>query len=227
MIANQFVWVSLADVLQLFPISRNTNEQKFKQAVALQMATAVVNQLPSSMYAAIDALLRDNLAQYQADTTYNVGAIVYYNDAYYKAIEATAANLPTDTDYWQVHELLTFFQQYVKNWVCALAWAGYLPMHGRNVTEWGIEQQAQEGFQSVDSKARAELICDANKWVEVYYRKMDVALNDANYTFDGTKYGTTSPCGTTDRNRNSFSNIGAGSRRFNNRNDNRYGYDRY
>jgi hypothetical protein len=47
------------------------------------------------------ALGDPNLAtSYVNNISYNVGAVVMYNDAFYRAIAFTTGNLPTDTNYW-------------------------------------------------------------------------------------------------------------------------------
>jgi hypothetical protein len=61
-----------------------------------------VEQYDDVIYVQDASALGDpNLAtSYVNNISYNVGAVVMYNDAFYQAIAFTTGNLPTDTNYW-------------------------------------------------------------------------------------------------------------------------------
>jgi hypothetical protein len=58
-----------------------------------------VNEKFAFLQGQIDAIT--TIPAYDNGTTYAIGDVVTYNDAIYRAIDATTGNLPTDTDYWE------------------------------------------------------------------------------------------------------------------------------
>lgn len=223
---NTFLWIGVSDIKEHFDISTNTDAAKVKQPILLAQDTEARNNLPSGMYEALEPLLKANPPQYQANKSYPTGSIVFYVDGYYISTTITTA-LPTVTADWDEHELLNFWLGWVKPWLCACAYAEFMPMHPFNVTMNGIEKLAQDGFTAITATERSEMILEINRKKGIYESRMNVELKRANNTFDGVQYGNNSPCHLRNRYKTSFSNIAAtanGNHRFR---QNRTGFGYY
>lgn len=85
-------------------------------------------------------------------------------------------------------QLKALFNDHIKKCWVYRAYGRFLANHGNNVTPFGIMQVLDQDQRVADSKDRAFMIGNNDRDASVYFSKLSKALEDANWTFDGTTY---------------------------------------
>jgi hypothetical protein len=191
MINNDFAWIGLTDITPILPLSPNTDEKEIKVYVLKAQEIDFANMVSENLFNAINEAVKGNIQQFKQGRTYQQDAKVFYNNAYYIAVEETTTN-PEDPEFWTDYELMNFFYLYVKKWLATATVVRYLPFLGLHATQWGLEQYSQEGFGQVTDKRRGEMLNSYVSEASVYLSKMANELKRVNYTFDGVVYAQ--PC---------------------------------
>ncbi len=199
--------VSINDIAQYFTISENTDVKQIKPSVIEAQEFELANALGKQLSTAISTAVAENPKQYNQGKTYQIGDKVFYNGTYYIATAITTA-LPTDVDDWDVYELMTFWAQFVKRYLCGAAMVRYLPYLGLHSTQFGLEQYNQEGFGTVSDKRRGELTNSVEGRTSAFLSAIQTEMKEKNYTFDNVVYevGT---CETRTKRKLNFKIIGA------------------
>jgi|694.fasta_scaffold02665_25 hypothetical protein len=187
MINNLFAWIGIMDITPILALSPNTDESDLKLHVIDAQEIELQNLIQIELYQAINEAVKANYSQFKNGRTYEEGAKVFYNSAYYIALEQTTTS-PEDAEFWTSYELMDFYYNFVKKWLATATVVRYLPFHGLHVTQFGLEEYTQEGFGQVSDKRRAEMLQNFKGKSDVYRTRMLNELDRVKSTFDGVKY---------------------------------------
>lgn len=201
---NEFAFLGVEDLIPIIAISPNTDFNRVRPHIIEAQILDLVSIFGETFYSDLKVKVKANYKQYQQGKTYSINDIVFYEEAYYKALASTSST-PNSTD-WQVNELLTFYHLYVKIFLACATVTKYLPFMDLHQTQWGLEQYNQEGFGQVSDKRRAELVNNIKSKMEVYKTRMLNYFEKVDGTFDGVKYEVT--CSANKNRRLSFTIIG-------------------
>lgn len=87
-------------------------------------------------------------------------------------------------------ELETFYETYIKPWVCFVTGYEFLIWHGNNITQFGVRVMNEETSVGIAPQDRAQLTQNVKNNGNAAYSRMRKALADADYTFDSIVYNT-------------------------------------
>lgn len=212
MFPNNKAWISVVDIIPFFAVlSENTPVKQIDAKVRLAQRLDLPNALPQTLITAINTAILANPQQYRTNKTYSLGDKVFYNAAYYIALDAISVNDAPPSDNWEDYELMNFYNTYVKPFLSGLTMKRYMPYLGLHATQWGVEQFNQEGFGTVSDKRRAELLNSIAGETSAYESEMINYLNDVNWTLDGVVYERDNLCKKV-QSKLPFTAIGAGAR---------------
>jgi len=85
-------------------------------------------------------------------------------------------------------ELVALFNNYLKPFLVCSAYARFLLLAGRNITQFGLRVINEETSTEVSDKGRSEMIKDINHKSNVYLAKFNEELKNKNMTFDSVVY---------------------------------------
>jgi hypothetical protein len=85
-------------------------------------------------------------------------------------------------------QLKALFNNHVTKCWAYRAYGRFLANHGNNVTPFGIMQVLDQDQRVADSKDRAFMIANNDRDASVFFSRFIKAMEDANWTFDGTVY---------------------------------------
>ena len=89
-------------------------------------------------------------------------------------------------------QLETFFEDYIKAWVCFLTAYEFMVWQGNNVTQYGIRVMNEDTSTQIAPQDKAVILQNIKNNGNAAYNRMNKALSDADYTFDSIKYGSVS-----------------------------------
>lgn len=139
-----------------------------------------------------DKLIEDfdgGLIPWDILTAYAIGDFVVYGKNVYKSLTANIGNQPDlfPLD-WEVNELGTFFNKYLRPFIVFATYQQFLLWIGRNLTQYGLREMLEDTSIPVTEEGRAALIADARKKRGIWYNRLTNELCLKNYTFDGVLY---------------------------------------
>ena len=85
-------------------------------------------------------------------------------------------------------ELEEFFEGFVKPFLVLAAFVRFLPVHGRNVTQFGITKMKDNTFSQVDNEERGEMLKQARTDLSQAEQELTNAFHDAGGAFDGVSF---------------------------------------
>lgn len=85
-------------------------------------------------------------------------------------------------------QLKSFFDNYVKQWICFTTYYNFCTVHGINVTQYGIRVNNEDTSVPVDPQDRAKFNQAYKNKGNAYYLRMNKELDAKAYTFDNIKY---------------------------------------
>lgn len=153
----------------------------------------IVSAIGDQMYAALRLIYDTNPTLWDSATAYSAGEFTIIQNGIvkqvYEAIQAnTNSNPITNPSDWQLSELGSFFEQYIKPWGVLVCAKEFLTFHGVNVTQFGLRVADETTSFAVDGNTRAAMLANVNNRANAYYNKMRNRLCDVNWTFDNTVY---------------------------------------
>jgi hypothetical protein len=146
--------------------------------------------LPAQLITDLQALVNSNPKAYDRNKSYLTGEICFVMDSevktFYKAINATTDRPPTSD--WQQHELLNFWQQFVKPLHAVFTFGRIIVESGVHVAQGGFREHLDPTSTEVSDKRKAEMLGQNDGRIGYYRMALEKKLNDVNFTFDGVKY---------------------------------------
>jgi hypothetical protein len=142
--------------------------------------------------AMFDKLIEDfdgGLIPWDILTAYAIGDFVVYGKIVYKALTANVGSQPDLFPFdWEVNELGTFFNKYLRPFIVFATYQQFLLWIGRNLTQYGLREMLEDTSIPVTEEGRAALIADARKKRGIWYNRLENELCKKNRTFDGVQY---------------------------------------
>lgn len=85
-------------------------------------------------------------------------------------------------------ELDSFFEEFVKPFLVLAAFVRFLPVHGRNITQFGVTKLADNTFEQVSNEERGEILKQSRTDLSQAEQQLRNAFNEVDGTFDGVNY---------------------------------------
>lgn len=153
--------------------------------------------MPTGLIDAITALIKTTPKAYDRNKTYAEGDICFTYEAevktYYKALQSTTEKPPSSD--WVEHELLNFWQQYVKPLMAVYTFKRVTVEAGIHVAQGGFREHLDPTSTEISSTRRAEMLGQNDTRIGYYKQALENKLKDVDNTFDGVQY-TTNDCKT-------------------------------
>lgn len=149
--------------------------------------------LPTGLIDAVTTLIKTNPKAWDRNKTYTEGEICFVMSAevktYYKALETTTAQPPTSA--WAEHELLNFWQIYIKPLHSVFTYKRIIVESGVHVGQGGFREHLDATSTEVSDKRKAEMIGQNDTRIGYYKTALENYLVTVDNTFDGVQYVST------------------------------------
>jgi hypothetical protein len=179
--------INKTDIKKYYPFTDNIADANINPHIRDAEDIDLVPLFSDSLITAIQAATIPAVLSWNRNTTYAIGNVVLWQDAYYKAT-AISTNSEPPSGNWEDCELLNYWNEYIKPLMCAYTIKRFTLWTGANYTQFGIRQNNDETSTEVSGQRRAELLADLNNKVNYYQMKALKRLASVRNTLDGVVY---------------------------------------
>lgn len=171
------------------PFSLNIPDWQVEPHINNSEINDLIPLIGDQMYNDLKVIFDNTPQLWNASTNYSVDEFVIEGDKVYKAIAPNNNILPSsNTSFWIVNELGTFFWKFIKPVGVLFAYKELLIFHGINLTQFGIRISDESTSIPADAHIRVILINNASTRLKQYISLMNNKLREKNWTFDNVKY---------------------------------------
>lgn len=181
--------INNTDIKNFYPFTDNISERMIKTHIKDAEIIDLPPLFSDALLAAIKAAIVPPVAAWNRNTAYTIGAVVMWQDEFYKATTNNSNAQPdTSVSDWAECDLLNFWNDYIKPLAASLTMKRYTLWAGANYTQFGIRQNNDETSTEISSQRRAELSADIERKCNYYQQAAFKYLASVNNELDGVTY---------------------------------------
>lgn len=153
----------------------------------------IIPKIGDQMYIALRAIFDTNPSIWSSATAYLTNDYVIIQNGIQKQVYKALANNTnvnpiSSPATWQLSELGTFFENYLKPFGVFACYKEFLIYHGINITQFGLRVADETTSFAADGNTRAAMLDNARSRMNAYQAKFQNYLCDIDWTFDGIIY---------------------------------------
>lgn len=181
--------INSTDLKEFFPFTDNISERMIRTHIKDAEIIDLTPVFSDALIAAMNAAIVPPVAAWNRNTAYTVGAVVMWQDEFYKATANSTGSQPDQSvSDWAECDLLNFWNDYIKPLMASLSMKRYTLWAGANYTQFGIRQNNDETSVEISSARRAELAADIERKCNYYQQAALKFLASVNNELDGVTY---------------------------------------